>query len=85
LLSDNIYTNDRNGIFNMDNTERIKEIIDKKHSNSNGSCGILIPDMAIESNLSYEFLNPILRILYEEKYFVLKQGINGKMIFKSVR
>lgn len=69
----------------MDDTEKVKAIIDKKHSNSNGSCGILIPDMAIESNLSYAVLNPILRILYEEKYFVLKQGINGKMIFKSVR
>lgn len=68
----------------MDDTERVKELIDKKHSNSNGSCGILIPDIAIDSNLSYEKLNPILRKLFNEKYFVLKQGINGKMIFKSV-
>lgn len=68
----------------MDNTGIVKQIIDKKHSSSNGSCGILIPDMAIESNLSYEVLNPILRILYDEKYFILKQGINGKMIFKNV-
>jgi hypothetical protein len=67
----------------MDETERVKEIIDKKHSSSNGSCGILIPDLTIQSGLSYAALNPILRVLYDEKYFVLKQGINGKMIFKK--
>lgn len=67
----------------MDNTGIVKQIIDKKHLNSNGSCGVLMPEMAIESNLSYEVLNPILRILYDENYFILKQGINGKMIFKK--
>lgn len=67
----------------MDNTEKVKGVIDKKHADSNGRCGIYIPDMAIESSLPYEVLNPILRSLYNEKYFILKQGINGKMIFKK--
>lgn len=78
-----IYTNWRYGIYDMDDTEKVKAIIKKKHSDSNGSCGIYIPDMAIESSLSYEVLNSILRSLYNEKYFILKQGINGKMIFKK--
>lgn len=69
----------------MDHLQKVKEIIDKKHKSSNGSCGILIPDMAIEIGLSAEVLNPILRELYETKYFVLKQGINGKMIFKKIK
>jgi hypothetical protein len=68
----------------MDEIEVVKQIINEKHINSNGSCGICIPDIAFETSFSYEILNPILRKLYQEKYFVLKKGINGKLIFKSV-
>ena len=67
----------------MDNTQKVKQTIDEKHRISNGSCGILIPDMAFITGLDYETLNIILRKLYSEKYFCLKEGINGKMIFKK--
>jgi hypothetical protein len=67
----------------MDDVQKVKEVIDKKHALSNGSCGIRIPDIAFDTGFSYAVLNPILRKLYNEQYFVLKQGINGKMIFKK--
>lgn len=67
----------------MDHTEKVKSIIDKKNKDSNGSCGIAIPDMALQSQLSKEELNPILKQLYSEKYFILREGINGKLIFKK--
>jgi len=67
----------------MDNTQKVIQTIDKKHQSSNGSCGTLIPDMAFATGLDYEILNLILRKLYSEKYFCLKDGINGKMIFKN--
>jgi len=67
----------------MDHTEIVKGIIDKKNKDSNGSCGISIPDMALQSQLSNEELNPILKQLYSEKYFILREGINGKLIFKK--
>lgn len=66
----------------MDNTEKVKSIIDKKHKESKGSCGIPIPNMAFEAGLLHEELNPILKKLYDDKYFILRNGINGKMIFK---
>lgn len=67
----------------MDSTEKVKGIIDKKHKDSNGSCGISIPDMALQSRLSNKELNPILKQLYAEKYFILREGVNGKLIFKK--
>ncbi|TDD77116.1 hypothetical protein [Flavobacterium caseinilyticum] len=66
----------------MDHTKTVKEAIDIKHKSSNGSCGTLIPDLAISTGIPYEELYPVLRVLYDQKYFVMKQGINGKMIFK---
>jgi len=67
----------------MDDTEKVKKAIDKKHADSNGSCGTSIPDMAFQTCLSHDELNPILKQLYADKYFVLRNGINGKMIFKK--
>ncbi|MBC7845571.1 MAG: hypothetical protein H7Y10_03665 [Flavobacterium sp.] len=67
----------------MDNTEKVKQIIDQKHEKSNGSCGIYIPELSNETQLEYEALKPILKQLYEEKFFILREGLNGKMIFKS--
>lgn len=67
----------------MDKTEIVKEIIDRKHALSNGSCGLNITDLAFKTQLPYTELNPILKQLYDDKYFVLREGINGRMIFKK--
>lgn len=67
----------------MDDTQKVKEAIDEKHKSSGGSCGIYIPDLALETQLPYAVLNPILKQLYDEKYFRLREGLNGKMIFKK--
>jgi len=67
----------------MENIEIVKKIIDQKHSKSNGSCGSYIPDIAAETKLPYDVLNPIFRKLYSDKYIVVREGINGKLIFKA--
>ena len=67
----------------MDHTQKVKQLIDQKHQSSNGSCGILIPELAISIGVDHQTLNLILRELYAEKYFILKKGINGRMIFKK--
>lgn len=66
----------------MDYTQTVKEAIDNKHKSSNGSCGTTIPDLAISTGIQYDELYPVLRTLYDQKYFVMRNGINGKMIFK---
>jgi hypothetical protein len=68
----------------MDNVEKIKAIIDKQHAISEGKCGIPIPVIQNESEMDIEPLNVILRQLYNEKYFILRNGLNGKLIFKKI-
>lgn len=62
--------------------EVVKEIISKNHKETNGSCGIYIAAIQQQSKIPMNKLNPILRKLYEEKYFNLREGLNGKLIFK---
>jgi len=69
----------------VDSKSKIKEIIDKKHVEYDGKCGIYIPNLMSETELSIDKLNPILKELYSEKYFILRKGINGPMIFKKVK
>lgn len=68
----------------MDDTQKVKEAIDGKHKSSGGSCGMYVPDLSKETELTYAVLRPILKQLYDEKYFILREGLNGKMIFKNV-
>lgn len=68
----------------MDQADTVKEIIDKTHKDSNGSCGIYIAFIQRQIQITMDELNPILRKLYNEKYFVLREGLNGKLIFKKV-
>lgn len=62
--------------------EIVKEIISKNHKETNGSCGIYIATIQQQYKIPMNKLNPILRKLYEEKYFNLREGLNGKLIFK---
>jgi len=68
----------------MERIEFVKNIIDKTHNDSNGSCGVYIAFIQKQIQLTMGELNPILRKLYNEKYFVLREGLNGKLIFKKV-
>lgn len=86
FLCSNIYFINRISMFYLvDSKSKIKEIIDKKHVEHDGKCGIYIPNLMRETELSIDNLNPILKELYSEKYFILRKGINGPMIFKKVK
>lgn len=67
----------------MDNEQLVRNFITENIKVSGGSCGITIPRISIETGIKYENLRPILKILYDEKLFSLREGINGKMIFKK--
>jgi len=84
LCNDTIANRHWNVILLMDEVEKVKAIIDKHHTKSDGSCGLPIPMLQIESEISNEELKVILRKLYEEKYFRLREGLNGKLIFKTI-
>lgn len=68
----------------MDQELIVKGIIDNTHKASKGSCGIYIAEILNQTKLTIEDLHKILRKLYSEKYFILREGLNGKLIFKKV-
>lgn len=70
--------------FMVDNVEKVRKIINKRHKESEGKCGLPIPELQIESEISNEALKPILRQLYDDKYIKVREGLNGKLIFKKV-
>ena len=68
----------------MDGIDKVKSILDEHHTKSGGSCGITIPNVHLLSKIPYPKINQILKQLYEEKYFKLRKGINGHLLFKKV-
>lgn len=64
--------------------EEIKLLIDNYHSKTEGRCGLTIPDIQKSSGLENEELKNILRKLYNEKYIKVREGLNGKLIFKRL-
>lgn len=84
MYIDTVYSKYCNIILGMDDVEKVKAIIDKKHTKSNGSCGLPIPELQRESDMDSQTLNGILRQLYSDKYFILRKGLNGKLIFKKI-
>ena len=64
----------------MTQTDKIKELITQKHTTSSGRCGLYIVDLQNELKLTDEELNPLLRELYDEKFFVIREGLNGKLL-----
>ena len=63
--------------------EVVKEIITKNHKETNGSCGIYIAAIQQQTKFPMTKLNQILRELYDQKFFKLREGLNGKLIFKK--
>jgi hypothetical protein len=70
-------------VFDMDKKQIVQEYIDNKHLQSNGSCGIIIPNLSSDLGIDHKELIPILLELYQEKAIIIRPGINGKMIFKN--
>lgn len=66
----------------MEHLEKIKEIINVMNVSSEGKCGLYIPDLQKKSGLENDALKVILRELYIQKYITVKEGLNGKLIFK---
>jgi hypothetical protein len=67
----------------MDNETIIKEFIIENLKLSNGSCGIPMPKISNETAIPYKEVLLILRDLYKQKLFSIREGLNGKMIFKK--
>jgi hypothetical protein len=67
----------------MENIENVKEIINSYHIQTEGRCGLPIPDIQKKSSLSLEETKIILRQLYDEKYIKVREGLNGKLIFRK--
>lgn len=69
--------------YSMENKRLVQEYVDKKHLQSNGSCGVLVTSLIFDLGIEYKELLPILGELYAEKKIITREGINGKMIFKK--
>ena len=67
----------------MTQTDKIKELITQKHQSSSGRCGLYIVDLQNELKLTDEELKPLLRELYDEKFFIIREGLNGKLLCKN--
>ncbi len=66
----------------MDNLQNVKKIVDEYHTSTEGKCGLSIPDIQNKSGLNIDDLKSILRQLYDEKHIKVREGLNGKLIFK---
>lgn len=67
----------------MTQTDKIKELITQKHQSSSGRCGLYIVDLQNELKLTDEELKPLLRQLYYEKFFIVREGLNGNLLCKN--
>lgn len=63
--------------------DQIKNEIEHKHKSSNGKCGLYIVELCDKIELDYNTIRPHLESLYKEKFFTVKEGINGKLLFKK--
>ncbi len=63
--------------------QSIKSLINEKHKLSNGSNGYYLVDLKNLLNCSLIELNNILNELYTEKFIVVRNEVNGKLIFKK--
>lgn len=64
----------------MEKTDKVKHLIQEKFSSSNGKCGLYIADLQNQTNLPEQELKTILRTLFDEKFFTVREGLNGKML-----
>lgn len=63
--------------------EKVLYEIEKKHKSSGGKCGSLLISLIQSCEISYEELRDCLNSLYAENKIKVREGINGKLIFKK--
>lgn len=61
------------------------EIINKHHENTDGHCGLSVVKLSAISGLEIGEVKKKLNQLWEEKKIKVRDGINGKLIFKKVK
>jgi hypothetical protein len=61
--------------------EEIYNCILENHKKSNGSCGLPTTRLVSENNTTLKTIRPILVELYNENKILVRQGINGKLLF----
>ena len=64
----------------MENLDKVKHLIQQKSDSSKGKCGLYLVDLQNKMKLPEQELKTILRTLYDEKFFVLREGLNGRML-----
>ena len=62
-------------------TESLKAEIVKRQKLSENKCGTSIVYLMRKFNLNLEEINKILKKIYDEKFIIVRQGINEKLIF----
>ena len=60
------------------------KIVEEKHINTNGMCGISIPKIMISLNKEAKVVKESLLKLWKEKKIIIREGVNGKLIFKKI-
>ncbi len=63
--------------------EKVFQLIKDYHDKTNGKCGLLIVTIQNELKTDYETLRNILKKLHADKKIKVREGINGKLIFKK--
>lgn len=63
--------------------QQIIDLLNKKHEESNGSCGINLVDLISILNINYSELKTTLSEMHKEKTIKVRKGINGFLIFKK--
>lgn len=65
----------------MANIEQVKELIMKRQTLSNNSCGTSIMYLTKCLEVNAKTINPILNQLYKDNYIITRKGINEQLIF----
>jgi hypothetical protein len=63
--------------------ERVLNLLEEYHRKTGGKCGLSFVNICIELSVSNEIIKPILNYLYKQKVILIREGINGKLIFKK--
>ncbi|RDY57569.1 hypothetical protein [Flagellimonas nanhaiensis] len=63
--------------------QKILEIIDKKHKSSNGHCGVSPVALKFGIEAGYKSIAEQLNYLHENNMILVRNGINGYLLFKK--
>ncbi len=67
----------------MTHNNQILQYLEKRHLDTNGSCGSSIVKISEDLDLSVTIVRTALLELYQENKISSKQGINGKVMFEK--